>query len=194
MISTPRRKRVLAFALLAVCSACKPDTGSILSFVGSDEQLPPARIYPDEEMSITLWKRGGGSDQISIVIAPDRRVQVKKYHVDWLSEEPTVVTQILDVKRLRDATFTQLRRRLSNYRPPVLGRPGSTMLPRGCGFFIHGQGAVNVGFRDPEGRTGDFVLQEDCDTFGAKMVERDLVELLKRLPPLRGTQGYGRFD
>lgn len=183
--------RLFYLSLLAL-SACSPTESAVRSEIGSEGELPPAKVYPDEEISITLWKLDSDSpDQVSILIEPNSTLSARKYEVDWRQDSPRIVTQILDSKRLDEGLFDALRKRLSAYRPSELSRSGPVILPRGCDFTMHGQAIVNVTFRDSHARSGSFVLQKGCTGPSAAKIGTDLRDILSRLPKLDGTADYG---
>jgi hypothetical protein len=178
------------FMFFAV-SACNSQS-SVRSDIGSENDLPPAQAYPDEVISITLWKRDGEpTDQVSITIEPDRRISLLKYAIDRPEGDIVVATQVLDTKRLDQDLFKEIRARFANYRPVELDRVGSIILPKGCGFIHDGRGIVNIQFNDDQDRSGSFLLQKGCDTASATRITSDLQDILDKLPNLKGEEGYG---
>jgi hypothetical protein len=183
------------YLLVLALSACSPTKADIRSEIGSEAALPPAKVYPDEVLSITLWERLSDSpDQISIVIEPNRILHVVKYDIDWLQVPAIVSTRILETKNLDQALFDELRARISVYRPLELSRGGSIILPRGCSFIMDGQSVINVSFRNTHEQSSHFVLQEGCVGPSVTRIERDLKEILSKLPELNATTGYGWYE
>lgn len=176
--------------LLALCS-CSPPEATLRSEIG-DGALRPAKVYPDEEISITLWEaRGDPPDQITIVIKPDQSMRVERYDVNRSKERSELITHTLDTEQVSEQLFDELRTRLSVYRPQELAKDGPMIFPRGCGFISHSQGVINVGFEDANGKSGYFVLQEACVGASAARTKADLEDILSKMPELDGTEGYG---
>lgn len=173
---------------LALCS-CGSHEATMRSEIG-DGALGPAKVSPDEEISITLWQaQGDPPDQISIVIKPNRTLDVRRY--DRSEERFELITRTLDTKHVSEQLFDELRMRLTVYRPEELPKDGPIILPKGCGFISHSQGLINVGFVDANENSGIFILQEGCAGPSAARIEADLKDILSKLPELDGTTGYG---
>ena len=119
--------------LLALCS-CSPPEAALRSDIG-DGALRPAKVHPDEEISVTLWQaQGDPPDQLSIVIKPDQTLRVERYDVDWSKERSELITHTLDTEHVSERLFKELRTRLSVYRPQELAIDGPMIYPGGCGF------------------------------------------------------------
>lgn len=175
---------------LALCS-CSPPQASLRSEIG-DGALRPAKVQPDEEISITLWQvQGDAPDQISIVIQPDQTLHVERYDVDWSRERPELIAHTLHTEHVSKQLFDELRTRLSVYRPQELTKDGPFVLPKGCGFISHGQGVISIGFEDANGKWGYFLLQEGCVGPSAARTKADLKDVLSKMPELDGSDGYG---
>lgn len=178
--------------MVLALSACSPTKSDIRSEIGSEDVLPPAKVYPGETISITLWNPLSDSpDQVSILIEPNRTLYVRKYHVDWSQNPPDVDTKTLDTKQLDEDLYDELRRRLSDYRPVELSPSENIIMPRGCDFVMDGKSVISVAFRDIKGQMGVFVLQESCVGPSASKIKSDLKQILSKLPELDGTTRYG---
>ena len=154
--------------------------------------LGPAKVYPAEEISITLWQaQGDPPEQISLVIKPDRTLHVIRYDLDWSQKRTELVTRILDTEHVSEQLFDELRTRLSVYRPEELAEDGPMIFPNGCGFITHNRGVIHVGFEDAKGKSGYFLLQEGCVGSSAVKTKADLRDVLSKMPELDGTVGYG---
>lgn len=176
--------------LLALCT-CSPPEATLRSEIGNGA-LRPAKVYPDEEISITLWQaQADPPDQISIVIKPDQTLRVERYDVDRSKERFELITHTLDTEHVSKQLYDELRTRLSVYRPQQLAKDGPVIVPKGCGFISHGQGVINVGFEDTNGKSGYFVLQEGCEGLSAARIDADLKDILSKMPELDGTDDYG---
>jgi hypothetical protein len=174
--------------LLGICTSCSSAPSDIRSEIDSEEKLPPAKVYPDEKITITLWNPTSDEvDQISIEIEPDRSVYVRKYDVDW----PTVHTNELDSAHLDQHEFDNLRASLSIYRPARLGVWRSFNVPKGCELTPHVRAIINVSFKNSEERTGGFIFPSDCVSPSGDRIEADLRNVLSKLSDLEGIDGYG---
>lgn len=182
----------LPYLLVLALAACSPTDSAVRSEIWSEGSLPRTRVYPGEEISITLWNlRSDSPDQVSILIEPNGTLYVRRYEVDWLENPPRINAQTLDSKQMNEDLLGELRNRLSAYRPAALSKAGPTVFPKGCSLIMHGRSVISVSFRGTHEQSGSFVFQEGCVGPSAAKIETDLKEIMSMLPALNGTAGYG---
>jgi hypothetical protein len=176
--------------ILALCG-CSPADAEIRSEIGNGA-LRPAKIYPDEEITLTIRRtQGDPSAQMSIVIKPDRTLRVEKYDWNFSSERTDLVTHTLDNQHVSKRILRDLYTRLAPYRPEQLTEEGATLSPKDCNITSHGSSIVSVGFKDSNDKIGVFVLQKGCAGQSAARIESDLKQILSKLPELDVIKGYG---
>lgn len=182
--------RLSHLLILALCG-CSPADAEIRSEIG-DGALRPAKIYPGEEITLTIRRtQGDPSEQISIVIKPDRTLHVERHNWNFSHGRTELVTHTVDIKHIDERLLRDLYIRLSPYRPEQLTEDGATLSPKDCNITSHGSSIVSVGFKDTNDKIGVFVLQKGCAGQSAARIESDLKQILSKLPELDGTKGYG---
>lgn len=184
------RSRSIA-ALLVVAAAglslagCQSKEERLRAATG-DGKIPPAKMLPGETVSIRLpFSTPNKSVVFNATLNADGRLTVRRFRI-LPSEDPYGPRKtILEAERkatLPPALATEMRQRLSIFRPMALSSEGPLLFPRDCGFGFHVPSRAVVAFNDGTGKAGLFVLQEHCDNRHVDRLVSELKAIVGLLP------------
>jgi hypothetical protein len=183
------RRSITALLVLTVAglslAGCQSKEEGLRAATG-DGKLPLAKILPGETVGIRLSSSSLNDTAIfSATLRADGRLTIRRFRIlptEGPYGERKTIVEAERKATLTPALATEIRQRLSVFRPVTLSSEGPFLFPRDCGFGFHVQSRAVVAFGDGTDKSGLFVLQEHCDNRHVNKLVSELKEVVELLP------------
>lgn len=154
--------------------------------------VPPASLGAGETVGVEFVKpTADGTTHMLLTVTPDDRLVVKRLAMHWphfydrqITNGPTETTG-LSPKQAAD-----FRQRLSQFRPPQLNQDAPILLPKGCTMIADGSSRIVAFFRNAQGGSGIFLLQNGCQNSNAIKLAQSLQKAVTALPATKAATGF----